>query len=319
MTARKRLNDPSQHDKDDVSEKKHRPGENAWSGPPKNNVSITAEMTVETDNLTTETTPTTETTKRVLVLPNDLLVKVLLYAGTLQDLYEASQVSKQFLEATKSGVIWREMAENRFTKRIVDATLGLYHGDHLSMLRDDNERGALPTLNGLWKSIFKHNRSNYFYCCLVTQIQWDRRNRLILLHIDARGEPSLRRPQTSGFFWREDRRDYLRNIDSTVSFHNKKMPGSPAGQFKGFVSVSDEGFHHNGEYNFCYACKVPTWTDYQRTTLFIIAPGESLRDAFDSYALKGESPFDNDTFETELERWRPHVPNDVLRRGWFVR
>lgn len=258
-----------------------------------------------------------------MALPDDLLVRSLLFLGSLQDNYSASLVSKQFYAVATSNAVWRGLAEHRFTSRIVNATSMLYSGDYKAMLKDDNIHGAIPTKNGLWKCAYKHNTTKYYFCCLVTQIQWDRPNGRVLLHLDARGERDLRHPQGSGI-WRQMKGGGVERVlkpRERLVFANA-MPKTVLGHYKGSLLVDDEILQEPGKYMFCFANFFSPFRDYEETNLFELQPGQSLRDVFDSYALRTEeSPFRNDTEEIERERWRLHVPQAVLRRGgiaWWV-
>jgi Potato inhibitor I family len=203
------------------------------------------------------------------------------------------------------------------------------------MVIDGNCRGALPTLNGLWKCPWRHNRpGGSFYCCLIICIKWHRPSNRLWLYLDVRGESDLRSPGTSGVWFREgggtnnvveleDR--IITNQNGTVFLtdlmgipqHVRQYAFFPedAGaahrndRFKGVLEIDANLFSRTGgTYEFCYANAAHRVVcDFETCALFTLEHGQTLIDAFPTFSLESESPFASDTDAVWNERWAPHL------------
>lgn len=202
------------------------------------------------------------------------------------------------------------------------------------MMQDDNRLGALPTLNGIWKSSWRGNTLQFgngpFYCCLIVSIRFDRMNNQILLYLDARGEGDLRPPQTSGIWVRDlvtDRvvwfdRDRIRNdipaipdkwgMPSNISdyeFESHPSAEERRDRHKGVLKNDSDLFSRPGHYQFCYANATPSsFRDYNSCNLFTVPRENGLMEAFECFSLRGETPFDADTPQSWDRRWLPYLP-----------
>lgn len=132
------------------------------------------------------------------------------------------------------------------------------------------------------------------------------------------------RPQTSGVWIRDDnmpettRIRLLRQpiprhrfilVDSNGPFDYEFIPvsehhGNGNGRYTGVLMVDANPFSRPGAYQFCYANAEPRrFQDYHECTLFTLARENGLIDAFGSFTLQNETPFD-DISETFHERIR---------------
>jgi hypothetical protein len=246
------------------------------------------------------------------------------------------------MHAANDESLWEMLAVRRYGSRIAHATQSLYDSYKL-MIQDDNRLGALPTLQGLWKSSWRHNDSQHFYCCLIVCIKWHRPSNEILLYLDARGELDLRRPETSGIWLREPDSNNVVQLEDRIHpnedgsgymddlfgipYHNVReyefvMDPSDAqtrpghnGHYKGVLQIDAHIFSRAGSYQFCFANANPSiFRDYNECTLFTLADEENaLMDAFDSFSLESESPFAGDTVTSWNERWAPHLTPDASK------
>lgn len=285
------------------------------------------------------------------MLPKDLWERSLCFLD-LADIGRAAAVCRAVREATAddSSTVWKELAERKYGTRIVQATIELYDANYRAMLQDDNQRGALPTLYRMlvnegdiegdvcWACPYTRNRPNYYFCCLIACIKYDCRNDNLLLYIDARGEPDLRRPETSGL-WRNQRP--LRQEDTQVvqplgaHFEFQSYPHHhdlPLGHYKGVLTIDAAEVMNAGPgtIRFCYANRARFFCDYRKVSLFEILPGQtSWKQVFAAaatatggdgtvrkvvYTLPTESPFDGDTEQVERARWARVTPEKVMNR-----
>lgn len=273
---------------------------------------------------------------KLVGLPKDVLVAVLSKLGP-QEIGAPMEVSKALSAAAKDESLWEIFAVRRFGVKVSQATRSLY-GSYREMVMDDNQRGALPTLHGLWKSQWHYNSTNRFYCCLIVCIKWHRPSNQLWLYLDARGESDLRRPETSGVWLRELGTNRTVQLEDRVrpnpdgSFQMGDIMGIPrnvrpyeflpdpssgrnprSDRLKGILKIDANLFSRPGSYQFCFANAAPRLErDYQECTLFTLGTNETLMDAFDSFSLEADSPFARDTETAWKERWAPHLPGAVV-------
>lgn len=280
----------------------------------------------------------------IIMLPKEILFHVFSILGSVKDIEACAGVSRLFRAVANEPALWKELADRKYSARVSEATVHLYGDDasYKAMMKDDNARGAFPTLHKVLKCAYRYNRSNYFFCCLITCIKWNRGDKKIRLYIDARGESDLREPWTSWVFKKRDPYSHHRRHrgqralpemfnplqdgeETRCRYQSLLSAESLPGHYKGFLVVDEDFFDEAATYEFCYANRNNGFADYQRVELFKIKEGGSLADVFTTqdgteYTLANESPFQNDDQEgVERQRWQPHVPAAVMNRpGWWV-
>jgi len=210
-------------------------------------------------------------------------------------------------------------------------------------MADDNRRGALPTLSTPSTTRackYRFNRIEYYFCCIVEAVKWDRNANEIKVYIDVRGEHDLREPMTSALY-----RLPIRGNGWDVGSANVLLPerfvnevGTPyrsqRRHHKGYLaySVPENVTVLPGRYFFCYANPNPLHgADYAPVCLFTI-PDQSSNGLADAFRVEGEgapavytadrSPFADDTREIERGRWESVVHRVVLDRDlpgpWYT-
>lgn len=196
--------------------------------------------------------------------------------------------------------LWQALAERKYGQRIVQATVKVYEEEeeeentvgsfgkrkiprnnnpYYNMLRDDNIRGGvLPTLYypNICCCYYKRNRTDYFFACIVTCVKWDRAHDTLQVHVDARGESDLRRPETSGL-WLESTRtgkaglgirrvqgfpctQFINCLRTTAPSNNNDRTTIVRGHYKGVLifnlandMLTQDGVPGDSKYYFCYA------------------------------------------------------------------
>jgi hypothetical protein len=156
--------------------------------------------------------------------------------------------------------------------------------------------------------------------------------------IDARGEDVMRNPVTSGL-WRQDEsaiiqiETALTRPEAEAYFVRAFRPYvAQQGHYKGLLIYPEETFMQPGEYVFCYgnggfrSRRVRGWSrtrierEFDYTEAVILSVQGRLKDAFPEYSL--EALTDDDTEESDRERWRLHVPPPVMDRHepwpWWI-
>jgi hypothetical protein len=194
--------------------------------------------------------------------------------------------------------------------------------------------GACPILDNPGVCFYKGNRCpDYWFACLIRWVRWHRPSRTVQVLIDARGEADLRQPITSGV-WRQDDRA-IPQIETALSRPEAEAYFALAfrpyvaqqGHYKGLLIYPEETFMQPREYVFCYANsgfrsrRVRGWfrtlvehelVTFDYTETVILSVQGKLKDAFPEYSL--EALTDDDTEESDRERWRLHVPPPVMDR-----
>jgi hypothetical protein len=281
-----------------------------------------------------------------LLLPPEVLVRVFSILGNVQDLARVQLVCRAFHMAATDETIWQEIAIRKYGAYIHDRTVQLYNDSSYEMLKDDNLLGACPIIYNPGICLYKYNRDDYWFGCLIRWVRWHRPSRTVQIYVDARGERDLRDPITSGV-WRsgivavdvdemdhngaegssEDRPSRPQEFDSLLAEEQQR----PRGHYKGMLIYPEELFLHPAEYVFCYANGhvISPWErrlggaerDYTKTVILRFEPQGSLKDAFPEYSLEA-ALHDDDEDESDRERWRLHVPAAVMNRTdpspWWV-
>ena len=122
-------------------------------------------------------------------LPKDNIRSVLSFLGTCRDLETCARVCQIWNKVASEPPLWHEMAVRKYGKLVAQETGSLYNKDWKALVRDDNRLGALPTIHINKPSYYLHNEAEQtFYCCLVTQIKWDRVAESVLVYLEARAE-----------------------------------------------------------------------------------------------------------------------------------
>jgi F-box-like len=250
------------------------------------------------------------------MLPRDLLVKIFSHLGTPRDVVICSAVCRLFADAASEPELWHEVAAHKYGAVVADRTIHLYEGNWNGMVKDDNKRGALPTLTFSKPCFWLYNGNNRwqdtpFYCCIVTGIKWDRHNGKLRVYLDARGETDLRDPRGSSICMHGD--------DQMGSFwaESWREDEGKSGHYKGCLVFDGAIFSREEEtFNFCYANLHHSTGDYES---IVLLTGTLDSFGFDHYTLDS-SLFESDTPEVELARWKGVAPERVLqhRRGWWV-
>jgi len=193
--------------------------------------------------------------------------------------------------------LWRDLAAHKYGRNVVDVTSELYDNNFKGMLKDDNVRGALPTLtlqNGVsvpwyWlRSIF---------CVTVSELRWDRVNGIVQVHIDNRGEGAQRYIS----YLACARGAYAaRTLLYSRPVANHTIE-SARGHWKGYLEYPAHFFNTDE----MYSLHAPQFRNKDYVTLF---SGRLDAQQFDKYTVRGTSPYDDDTPDIERTRFEPHVP-----------
>lgn len=263
----------------------------------------------------------------VKIFSHDILVRACSYIGELQDLANAMLVCKSFHKAIHDELIWREYAIRKYSPNVYQQTNHLYDSSY-EMVRDDNQRGACPIVYNPGRCLFRHNRVDYWFCCLIRSVYWHRASRSIRVFYDARGERDLRDPIPSGI-WRFDpdrfdpERRNLHQARAILARESVRFVDR-TGHYQGLLIYPEEAFSQPGTYGFVYAnggvienivrgVIVHGRLDY--TVAPVLRVEQTLKDAFSDYCLEvSHAAPPNDTEESEREMWAAHVPTEVLQR-----
>jgi F-box-like len=262
-----------------------------------------------------------------MLLPTDLLFPIFSALGTTKELGKCAQVCRAFRRAISSEeeedeadrqALWKEIADRRYGAALVESTVALCdegNNSYREMIKDDNRRGVSPAFPTNVACLYQFNRDEYYFCCLVVSVVWDRLAGAIWVHLDARGETDLRHPSGSVLFRN-------RRIVRAEEWRSEMRAERP-GHFKGclrftvppnFLDPNNDG--DDPAISFCYAHTLfrHTLADY----LFIhLIDVDALRDSgkWKTFLRRDGSPFRNDTPQVERERWAPWIPESVMNRS----
>lgn len=264
-----------------------------------------------------------------MLFPQDVLERVFLFLGHPEEIVRCGEVCSSFYKAATAPHVWQELAHLRFGKELAEQSLSLYRGSWKELVKDDNKRGALPTLSQQQVCMYKYNRPEYFFCCIVKCVKWDRVAGQIQVHIDVRGETDLRRPIDSSSVVRNQSGRVMQALplarfDQAVRF-DPHQPGTRR-HCKGCLIFPAPSMA--GTYIFCYANRAYAHAnrpDYIPIPLFDISPEGGLKEAFQlgddskTYYTSNLSPFADDTPQVERARWEAVVPAEVMNRQhtWY--
>jgi len=128
------------------------------------------------------------------VLPGEILTKVLLFVGDPKDIISSfGTVCRSYRKAAHAPHVWHELACIKYGKEIAEASGSLYGGDWRDLMVTDNKRGAFPILSTTpLVCMYRSNRNQYYFCCIVQDVKWDRVANELRLYLDVRGETDLR-------------------------------------------------------------------------------------------------------------------------------
>lgn len=247
------------------------------------------------------------------LLPRDILVKIFTHLGTSKDVILCSYLSHEIHQVTNEPELWHEIATIKYGMHVANASIHLYQGDYKSMLKDDNRRGACPTVDLLCKPCFSRlNDDSTFYCCIITAIQWDRVDETFKVYFDARGESDLGRASHSAI--RVVRDDYL--VGGTV--HNVNLSIETNGHQKGYFVVSEEYVDRIRIFSFCYSDL--TFSPFANYETITVCTGTLDSLPYEYYTIRGSSVFENDTEKSDVARWKKVLPGGFLekRPDWWV-
>jgi len=273
-------------------------------------------------------------------LPKDVRLRVLSLLAKPADLSRIGRVSKALHRLVhNSPSLWKEIAERKYGRDLAQCTIYLYDNDWEKMMRDDNRKGALLAVtrtavpSEMWKSNYRFNRDNYYFCCLLTGLKYDRLKKMLYLYLDVRGEDDLRHPSSSFFVWTSQLTNkswYSFRVQNYVSF----LETQQRDHHKCVVSVDIRKFPASkmdgpGTWSFVFASRYSR-CDYQPIPLFVSDQGQSIESIIPTLQcfhyfrrdFDREHPFTDDTEEIERKRWQSHVPQRVLDRTtptrWWV-
>jgi hypothetical protein len=279
---------------------------------------------------TKEGTTSACTSTSIAALPAEVLEGVLVYAvQTIRDHAACALTCKAFSRAAFCPrVLWRAIAVNRYGLEVAKASETLYDSDWEALVADDDKKGALPTLLDLKSCSYRANQPQYFFCCLIVAIKWNRLMGQIRIYLDARGESDMRPPDGSSV-----RMEYEgEGVASQITIRGQwvselSQEETHPGHYKGYLAFNQNAFMAPGTYMFCYANLFHTMADYQSITIMDVPSTGGLADAFISSSSLANakrrarstystsaSPFDKDTPESEHARWEKWVWKSVMKR-----
>jgi len=243
-------------------------------------------------------------------IPDSILSKIFseYLNDSIRDIFACAQTCQTWKDAAYQQHIWKSIAYKKYGENVARFTINIYKNNWVKMLRDDNKKGAFPSIEFGDKPLqcfYKHNTRNYFDCCLIVSVKWHRPLREVRVYIDARGQQDLRHPSTSSF------------CSPTRIFYTKGVwkPDSNCmdrrGHYKGHLSFRQDIFQECGTYKFCYANSSIGHHDYPDVPLIHRLPGGDLINAFDRGERKNrkyatdKSPFFYDSDRVDRLRWDP--------------
>jgi len=179
------------------------------------------------------------------------------------------------------------------------------------MLKDDNARGALPTLTLPNEASVLRDQygtaGGGFVCTIVSEVRWDRVNEIVQVHFDARGDLFL--PSVDGQL--RICQMTTRDANGWIARHSQPVGNhaieSVSGHWKGCVEFPVQLF--NGD------AKGMFYIDQFRNGCVKLFTGRLEEQQFDKYTVRGTSPYDDDAPEIERARFEPHVPPEFMNRG----
>jgi len=228
-----------------------------------------------------------------------------------RDILAAAKTCRAWRDAAFQQYVWEYVANKKYGEKVAKSTIKLYENDWVDMLRDDNKKGALPTIEFGGKPLqcfYKHNTPNFFYCCLIISVKWHRPSREVRVYIDARGQHDLSHPSTSSFC--SPRSTFLTKGIWKPDSNNTDRRG----HYKGYISFHEEIFQEGGTYIFCYANPSFGYHDYPDVPLIQRPTHGDLTNVFVSEGTKKKkyttdvSPFVDDSVTVETHRWLPIIP-----------
>ena len=234
-------------------------------------------------------------------LPKDNLRSVLSFLGTCRDLETCARVCRIWNQVATEPPLWHEVAVRKYGKLVAQETGALYSKDWKVLVGHDNRLGALPTIHVNKPSYYLHNEAaQAFYCCLVTQIKWDRVAESVLVYLEARAERGLQfsEPLVAQIRWQHGQ-----NVSITTGFWEGEE--SNTGHLKGCVKFHDTVLSNlpagQGRITFCLnknfqSIDLPSWAELSNSTTY----------------TTHASPFENDSQQLEKERWQDFAPEEIL-------
>jgi F-box-like len=267
-----------------------------------------------------------------MMLPADLLIPVFSALGTTKELGRCAQVCRAFRRAIISEEeeedeaeaqqgqqsLWKEIAVRIYGAALAESTVSLYQGNnsYREMVKDDNRRGASPAFPTNVACLYRFNRDEYYFCCLVVSVVFDRlAGSSIWVHLDARGETDLRHPSGSVVF----RNNRIVRADEWRTEMRAERPGHFKGRLRfnippNFLEPNNDGDEPG--ISFCYAHTLfhHALADYSFVHLINV---DALRDSkkWKTFLGRDGSPFRDDTPQVERERWAPWIPESVMNRA----
>lgn len=276
----------------------------------------------------------------LLQLPSEVLVRALSFLGEPVDLISCSIVNTAFRHLIDNTPgLWEDIAVREYGNDIAREGLNLHYGGNWKdLVLDKNRRGAWKVHKLNIPCFWKYNpRTDWFYCCIVESILWDRHHRLMHLLIDARGESDLRHPIPSKLVCDPAQLDvqpvfppiqYL--SDRWTSLLEPQRPG----RYRGYLTYP-ESVLRRSTVKFCYANDFGpnSSDDYLTISLFdrcptTIQPRNPNKDIpWDGYtsSIKLVEEKRNESIEIQRARWVEvlRIPEQgaahiLDRPGWWV-
>lgn len=249
---------------------------------------------------------------------------------------------------------WKDRAVAKYGSDLAEASAPLYGGRYEDMIKDDNVRGAIPTLPLNQACPWLKNKATYWFVCLLVELRYYREENELRLYLDARGERDLRNPGDSSVRRTQFKGDEGKPTTTPLSHSTTEevitgefVPEvSVPGHYKGYLSFDAGLFAKPGKYGFQFADprrnasirqmmaamearKLPTgflFQDYPEIALFEVPEScesgrSGLERAFAKASVGGtlgystaDSPFANDTDAIEQSRFAPLVDEAVWKR-----
>jgi hypothetical protein len=126
----------------------------------------------------------------------DLPLAAILHHLPVPDLLRCSEVCRALYEAAQDEAVWHAKARERYPPATL--RLGEAYASWQELVADDNaEHSALFLPLAGASCLYKFNRHDYYFQCLLLGLEWQRAEQVFRLYFEARGEIDLRHPSAS--------------------------------------------------------------------------------------------------------------------------
>lgn len=254
-------------------------------------------------------------------------------------------VSHGFHQAVDQPTVWKALATYRYGEDIVAKTIEELNKANSSspgidllkeaILNDDNSSIAVPTTRSNEACAWKYNGmfGDKYYYCMIQGLKWNRKEKVVEIYFDARGESDLRGPERSMLQVNFCVVPKRRLFEDTELFHGVQSWNSNnnnirrAGHYQGRFDVPESFFSPGVGFTFTYSADE---NDYHTANLIPLSEN-GLQDFFE---LQNDTPnfttmdhsastteysnrnlFEVETPDEERNRWAQLVPIGIMNKN----